>query len=1043
MDRDLYDRAVNAVGRLGEDEIRRQAVRAALPLIVSAWPADEQAGIGDALQAPYQPFYPGSPWGRPWTDTWFRLDGILPQDWAGGHVEATVDLGFSPKWLGHHAEGLVFGSRGELVKGLFPGAEDLRADHRVLDGNQVRFYVQAAALPLIPTQPSDLGDEETATSQPLYRFRYAMLRLLDDTVTGLQDDLALACDLIRQLPDNHPWRQVAGRALLEALALLDPRGIPAGADAARKRLAVIYSQQPAEPAPHTIATVGHVHLDAAWLWPVAESRRKAVRIFSHLLSMAGEYPELVIACSQAQVFAWLQEDEPELFGLVRAKVAEGVIAPTGGMWVEADVNIPSGESVLRQMTFGVRYFQRELGRRVREVWLPDTFGFPASLPQIAAVAGLRYFFTQKLSWNEFSVHPYTTFEWEGIDGSKVLVHFSPADTYSGTLSAEEILRTARRHRESHGAARSLTPIGWAGTGPTRGVMERYRRLRAMPEIARLEMQCPADFFAQLHDAPPGRPVWRGELYLETHRGTFTSQQDVKAGNRRCELLLHDAEYWCTAAAVSAARRYPQERLEEAWRMLLLHQAHDIVTGTSIAWVNRDALAAYKKISSGLEELVSQALEAISGVGSDHLLVNSGPSPVDGVVTVAADQAAHGGPPEGAQGLTDGRWVLPVRLGPYSIGRLSQATAALSPPVRTDGMAIDNGLLRIALSDRGNICSILDLEVGREIIPPLRECRVLLYPDLPTTHDAWNLDAYYERQPPADGQLVSMRVLEDGPLLSAIEVVQAIGGSTVTQVLALRCGVKALDIDTLINWNESDHVIRAIFPLDIHPSNETARTQFGYVTREAHRNTARDAARFESLTQGWIHIAESSYGVSLVTPTLYGYNVRRRPCAGRVAAEIGLSLLRSSRMPDARAERGPHRHRYCLLPGSTVQDAVSFYYQEAHPPRLIRGARPAGPLVSLSGSGVVLETVKTADDCSGDVIARFYESLGARSEAVAQTSFPVRRACLTDALEVPQDSSRLGRTGPDEFTLPLRPFEIATIRFARDADKSAAREAGRA
>ncbi|OIV39368.1 hypothetical protein BIV57_00545 [Mangrovactinospora gilvigrisea] len=764
---------------------------------------------------------------------------------------------------------------------------------------------------------------------------------------------------------------------------------------------------------------------------MTETRRKAVRIFSHLLSIIEDYPELVVACSQPQVFSWLQADAPEVFEAVRRKIELGAIVPTGAMWVEADLNLPSGESLLRQMVYGLRYFEEEFDLTVRDVWLPDSFGFPGSFPQIAKAAGLRFFFSQKLSWNEVSTHPYSTFDWEGIDGSRLLTHLSPADTYSGDLSPHQVLHTSRRHHSSSRSARSLTPIGWAGTGPTREVMERYRRLRGSPGTDLIEVQGPNAFFSALDDDPAPRPIWRGELYLETHRGTYTSQHVVKTGNRACERLLHDAEYWCTLAALATDRAYPHQRLEKLWKLVLLHQAHDIVTGTAIAWVHRDAAAAHQEIIAELTEIVEQAQQSVSGPGATtpHL-ANSGPRSTHGVVLVdGRSLSGHGRAPRAAQVLRDGRWALPARVPAYTVTPLTRAVASAGAPVRGGPRFLDNGLLRIELNEVGNICSVYDYTTRREILTQNGEIRLLVFPDLPNTHDAWNLDAHYDHLAGTPGRLQSLQLLEPGPLVAAIEVVQTIGSSRVTQTVMLRSASRSVDVDLVIDWNEYDRIMRLSAPIDLHTAEATAATQFGHITRDTHRNTDRDAARFESVTQGWIRLTEADYGIALITPTLYGFNVRRTPYRTGVANEVGLSLLRSSQVPDPGAERGRHLHRYSLMPGATIQDAVTAWYNQAHPLSCFASAAEEHALVTAIGPTVV-ETIKMADDASGDVVVRLYESTGGRTATTVAVAFPVGGACLVNAREAPVPSGRLARAGHGLFTITLRPFEIVTMRLMR-------------
>ncbi|WP_374101071.1 alpha-mannosidase, partial [Streptomyces phytophilus] len=355
--------------------------------------------------------------------------------------------------------------------------------------------------------------------------------------------------------------------------------------------------------------VGHAHIDSAWLWPVRETVRKCARTFTNMTALAAEYPELVFACSSAQQYAWMKERHPEVFDRIRKAVAAGTWAPVGGMWVEADGNLPGGEALARQLVHGRRFFEEEFGIGQAGVWLPDSFGYTAAYPQLARLAGAEWFLTQKLSWNETNRLPHHTFAWEGIDGTRIFTHFPPVDTYNAELTGAELAHAERNFADKGPATRSLVPFGFGdgGGGPTRSMLEKARRLRDLEGSPRVKSGAPDAFFAAARAEYERLPVWRGELYLENHRGTYTSQARTKRGNRRSEALLREAELWAATAAVRAGAPYPYERLAAVWERVLLNQFHDILPGTSIAWVHRQAEQVYGEVRAELEAIIAEAL----------------------------------------------------------------------------------------------------------------------------------------------------------------------------------------------------------------------------------------------------------------------------------------------------------------------------------------------------------------------------------------------------------------------------------------------------
>ncbi|HLH29101.1 MAG TPA: hypothetical protein VKW77_09295, partial [Acidimicrobiales bacterium] len=566
------------------------------------------------------PFAVGDPWGPPWDTTWFRLRGRVPEEWAGRPVRLGFAVGNAGE-TGFGAEALLFRD-GAPVQGLSPNHRHHRLTDRAAGGEEVELYVEAAANPRSPfgANPWPLLMAEPHGA-PQFTLARADLHVVDPEIESFVHDFRVAVELLLELPEAEP-RHARLLAGLERAA--DAVDLPAVGESWRRAAPIVRAllEEPASPSSHRVSAVGHAHLDTAWLWPVRETVRKAVRTFATACDLMDHYPEYRFVISQAQHLAWIRDRYPALWERIRKRVAEGRIEPTGSMWVEADCNIPSGESLVRQIVVGKRFFLDELGVETEDVWLPDVFGYSAALPQIMVLGGARRFLTQKLSWNQYNDMPHHTFLWEGIDGTRVLTHFPPADTYGGSVTAHELRYGVANFKDHEHVNRSLYLFGYGdgGGGPTDTMLESARRLADSEGLPRLVHEGPRAFFEQVEAELAEPAVWVGELYLEHHRGTYTSQAATKAGNRRAELSLRDAEAW---SALSGARR-PEPRLEEAWRALLVNQFHDIIPGSGIHWVHEQATAELAEVRRAAESVVDGSLRrltaAVGTEGAAHPVV---------------------------------------------------------------------------------------------------------------------------------------------------------------------------------------------------------------------------------------------------------------------------------------------------------------------------------------------------------------------------------------------------------------------------------------
>ncbi|TQM58253.1 glycoside hydrolase family 38 N-terminal domain-containing protein [Humibacillus xanthopallidus] len=984
------------------------------PLSAHQWVVPgEPVPFAEAVGHDYEPVAPGTPWGRPWGTTWFRVTGSVPDGWGGEgtRLEVVVDLGYSDTQPGFQAEATAYRPDGTVIKGLHPRNRYVplaQAAH----GGSVDLLLEASSNPDVAGggaftfEPTRLGDLATAGDVPLYRWRAADVAELDEAVWELHQDVDALVGLVDQLPPASSRRAAVVRALEDMVDAVDPDDVPGTAAAGRAVLRDVLAAR-ADATAHRIVAVGHAHIDSAWLWPTRETARKCARTFSNVLALMEEDDDLVFACSSAQQYAWVRDSQPELFERIRERVREGRFVPVGGMWVESDTNMPGGEALARQFVAGKRFFAEEFGVEPLDVWLPDSFGYTAALPQIAVAAGSRWFLTQKPSWNETNRMPHHTFWWEGIDGSRIYTHFPPADTYNSTVSAEDLARAESQFAEKGRANTSLLPFGYGdgGGGPTREMLAAAARTRDLEGSPRVELGGPHEFFRDAQAEYPDPPVWSGEMYLEFHRGTYTSQARTKRGNRRSEHLLREAELWATTAAVRSGTAYPYDALEEAWHTVLLQQFHDILPGTSIAWVHREAEQRYAAVADVLEGLVAASLRELAGAGDQRIVFNATP------------HAASGAP---------------------ALGAVSSGGAAHAAPVVVesggdrDEIVLDNGIIRVVVDGDGLLASIVDLRAdGREVLPPgARGALLQLHRDTPTQWDAWDIDEHYRRHAT---DLVSADVVEvvsADPARVVVRVERSFGSSRVEQLITVESGSDVIGLELDIDWHERQKLLKLAVPVDVHADRATSEIQFGHLHRPTHSNTSWDVARFETCAHRWVHVGERDWGVAVTNDSTYGHDIGRTTRdGGGTTTTVRLSLLRAPAYPDPEADQGTHRLRVGLVVGAGIPDAVREGYRINLPLREVVGGSAPEPVLRLEGSeAVVVEAVKLAEDRSGDVVVRLYEAHGGRARARLVPGFEVEQIVETDLLERPLAEPRA--LVDADGTLALRPFQLVTLRLRR-------------
>lgn len=763
----------------------------------------------------------------------------------------------------------------------------------------------------------------------------------------------------------------------------------------------------------SISCIGHTHIDVAWLWTVAQTREKAQRSFSTVINMMDRYNDYRFMSSQPQLYQHVKENDPVLYEKIRARIHEGRWEAEGAMWLEADTNLISGESLVRQILYGKRFMREEFGVENRILWLPDVFGYSAALPQILRKSGVTQFFTTKMYWNETNSMPNDTFIWEGIDGSSVFASFIHA--YDNPADPKTIAKCWREYKNKSISNNVLLTFGYGdgGGGPTCEMMETLRRMEyGIPGMPQTKIETAGTFFDRLEqeflqktESVLPRPRWKGEMYLEMHRGTYTSVAKNKRNNRKSELLYQTAETLAVTDLL-AGGAYPEEVLRKNTFHILLNQFHDIIPGSSIGPVYDVTDDEYMRILDEGSQIVEEKLSAVAAriKTSGGILVYN-PSPF----TVTDDVVLDGKHYHAENIPSHGYAVIPA--------------VTVDTGVSVGERCIENDLIRVTFDEAYQLSSVFDKETQREVLAPgAVGNRLEIYEDYPRAFDAWEITDYYQQKMWVIDTVSAVEYFAD-----RIRVTRHYGNSVITQEIRLRRNSKRIDFNTEIDWHEDHMLLKAAFPVDIRAMNATYDIQFGNIERPTHRNTSWDAAKFEVCAHKWADLSEYGYGVSLLNDCKYGYSIEDN--------NMKLSLLKAATYPYPEADRGHHKFTYSLLPhigdfreGGIVQEGYAL-----NMPLLAQriesqnGELPeCWSLICAEQENIVIETVKKAED-DDSVIVRFHEAYNQKGYVHITTGFDFRTVYLVDLLEEnPVIIPHEGRS----LMLQVRNYELVTLKFIR-------------
>uniref|UniRef100_A0A8C3DIC2 Alpha-mannosidase 2C1 n=1 Tax=Corvus moneduloides TaxID=1196302 RepID=A0A8C3DIC2_CORMO len=977
---DTYFTDCNLRGRLFGDRCP--------PASLSYFQTPRRIPYEEAVVQEFRPAQVGESFGPTWETCWFKVELSIPLAWAGREVHFVWES---------DGEGMVWRDA-QPVQGLTKEGEKtsyiLTRSLKESEPHSLTLYVELACNGLFGAgkgsmiAPPDPDRRVTLSKAELVVFNRDVYELLVD--------LEILLDMAQLLGEENQRSFQAlytANQMVNVCDVMDPSTFPAARDLA----AAIFSQRNGE-SQHTIHAMGHCHIDSAWLWPYEETIRKCARSWVTVVHLMEHNPELTFACSQAQQFEWVRSWYPGLYARIQDFVAKGQFIPVGGTWVEMDGNLPSGESMVRQFLQGQRFFQEQFGRICSEFWLPDTFGYSAQLPQLMHGCGIQRFLTQKLSWN--------------------LVNSFP------------MLKTVKNNKDKGRVNHSafLFGFGDGGGGPTQKMLDRMKRMSNTDGLPRVQMSTPDQLFSVLEKESSQLCTWVGELFLELHNGTYTTQAQIKKGNRECERILHDVEVLSTlAVAQDSVFQYPASQLQRLWRLLLLNQFHDVLPGSCIQLVVEDALQYYTEIRRAGAQLQEEAVQSLcrdllqpkARSTQSTLVLNTLPWERTEVISRPG--------PDGTETLA---LVTVPSMGYALVTQLPQVwvcDTCFWPFPKEDGsITMENGVIAVCLDTMGHLTSLRLLDSGRESVPDgCYANQFALFDDVPLYWDAWDvMDYHLETRKPVTTLLKPLEITLAGGLRGSVRFSLQVGkSSTLTQEIILDARCPYLRFLTQVEWKEAHKFLKVEFPVQVRSTNATYEIQFGHLQRPTHWNTSWDWARFEVWAHKWLDLSEHGFGVALLNDCKYGASAHRNI--------LSLSLLRAPKSPDSTADIGHHQFTYAVMPhrgsfqeAGVIQQAYNLNFP-LHAVPASCAQCPAWSAFSVSSPAIVLETVKQAEDRPEAVVVRLYEAHGSTVTAWLQTSLPVKEAILCDLLERPAVQGRLPLE-QQGLRLSFTPFHVLSV-----------------
>lgn len=952
-----------------------------VPFDVTAYITEEPLPYRERENGTKIPLSEGMRWGKLWDCAWMNMKGIIPEGVCKDNVAFLLDVG---------GEGCVFDKNGVPYKGItnkdsfysfhlgMPGKVVVYPNDDMLNGGSIDIWVDCGANDLF-------GEDEHCPLDKIGVLHKARLAVVDNEKRSLYYDLEVILHLAEATKDES--LKAEARECFEKAISVYPDDIKKASE-----ITNAFLSQKSE-SDFKITALGHAHIDLAWLWPIRETKRKAARTFSTVLRNSERYKNYLFGVSQPQMLEWIKDEHPALYAEMKQLYRDGRLELQGGFWVESDTNVPSGESLVRQMLYGKRFFKEEFGYEQEILWIPDVFGYTAQLPQIMAKSGVKYFLTIKMSWNAVNRFPHSTFNWVGLDGSRILTHMPPEGNYNSAARAESMITTEEKflEREIDNRSMLLYGIGDGGGGPGMEHLERLEREYDLKGLPKVQQGFAIDFFRGLEQDQEKFPTYSGELYLEKHQGTYTTQSRSKRYNRKSEIGFHDTEIMSTVASLLGKRAYPQKELETLWKEVLLYQFHDIIPGSSIKRVYDETDVRYAYILGEIKRIESDSFASIAEQG-EGCYFNPSPFVFDGYI-------------ENGNGY-DYVHALPMSF--TSVCKDDNEAVILGEN------CIENNKIKVTFTDEGGISSIIGKTDGFEYLRG--EGNILnAYSD---TLNAWEVPADYAVNPRERLAVkeVSQRIV-DG--VAERKTVYTVNSSVITQKVTVYPNSARIDFKTKVDWQETHKMLRAAFPLTAQNDEARCDIQYGSIMRPTHKRDSFAAAKKEICAHKWIDISDGAHGAALLNDCKYGHRVWD--------SVLDIDLLRSSMYPGKDADKGAQEFTYSLHvhEGDYVNPIVSEGYALNDPPKAFDGCAPKeltdAPIVECNGNNIAVDWVKCAEDGNGFVVRAYeFAGLGEKASIKPNAVFGERKCYLCDLLE----NVICEVNGETEF----KPYEIHTFKF---------------
>lgn len=998
-------------------------------------------------------------YGKSWTTYWFRTSYSVPNDERGQELY----LHFVPQ-----AESLVF-INGAPVSAVNLRHEKMKLTDFAEPGATFDIALETYSGHLYPgmhpfSPSSVMVSLEAARRFPQYPLTVSAAQIVrkNQEIYDLYYDAWVLFELAKQLPEQSLRKNRILHDLFHGLSQIrftaNAAALQEQVTRARNMILPLVEVKNSPTTP-TIYAIGHAHIDHAWLWPIRETHRKAARTFACMTSYAKEFPEFIFIQSQPAQLEALQTQYPAIFEQVKQAYQNGQWEPNGGMYVEADCNIPNGESLIRQFLAGRLTTETLLNYRSDTLWLPDVFGYAANLPQILTGCNIDYFVTSKINWNDTTRFPYDTFIWKGIDGTGLKTHYitSRKGGYNGKIAPEPVFDAwdQVQHKEVQSGVIFSIGEGDGGGGTMRADLELARRMQDLEGCPKIAWTKVSDALREIFRETEEVPEWQGELYLELHRGTYTSQAKIKLWNRRLEYTLRDAELLATLTMPSVYHNlfdqedgipYPADQLLSHWKAVLIQQFHDVIPGSSIKAVYDDAMKSYEAVSQDLAPLVRYRRQALANVfdtsQGDHPLIclNSLSWQRISKITIPVQDLSKSSclmgsgrqfPIQQTRNLDDVVEYVAFTEVPAMGGQVyyvqASDSAGDSKPFQFEGKFLHTPFYQVQFDDAMRIRSLIDTKTHKEYVTSGMALNTLqIAEDLPILWDAWDIDVDYQLKLTNEERLLSTEVISQGPLLIQIRNRYQIGKrSDLVQDVVFYAHHPRIDFVTRVDWQEEHQLLKTLFPVDVQTTSVKCEIQYGYVERNTYWNIPADRAKFEMCAHKWIAADDGSFGAALLNDCKYGHDVR--------GSELRLTLLKSAKAPDETADMGTQTFTYAFLPyqgAFTVENVVRHGYDLNVPLQVVpgsgqeKGQQQAFSLIQTNNANVILETVKKAEQDDG-VVLRLYEASGGEQHVTLTTALRIKQALLTNLLE---DEGEALYVENGKIHLTFRGFEIKTLKL---------------